>query len=86
MKYVGNISVQKEDIQYVMNAVTNDNSYGGTGDMSGSRRVTSCSIYQDINLSPVPMSPVPTQYRCEKPQFDSAVMSRFLMDVVMRYE
>lgn len=26
MKYVGNISVQKEDIQYVMNAVTNDNS------------------------------------------------------------
>ena len=23
MKYVGNISVQKEDIQYVMNAVTN---------------------------------------------------------------
>ena len=81
MKYVGNISVQKEDIQYVMNAVTNDNSYGGTGDMSVSRRVTSCSIYQDINLSPVP-----TQYRCEKPQFDSAVMSRFLMDVVMRYE
>lgn len=81
MKYVGNISVQKEDIQYVMNAVTN------TGrDRSVSRRVTSCSIYQDINLSPVPMSPVPTQYRCEKPQFDSAVMSRFLMDVVMRYE
>lgn len=27
MKYVGNISVQKEDIQYVVNAVTNDNSY-----------------------------------------------------------
>ena len=54
MKYVGNISIQKEDIQYVMNAVTNDNSYGGTGDMSVSRRVTSCSIYQDINLSPVP--------------------------------
>ena len=26
------------------------------------------------------------QYRCEKPQFDSAVMSRFLMDLVMRYE
>lgn len=26
------------------------------------------------------------QYRCEKPQYDSAVMSRFLMDVVMRYE
>lgn len=83
MKYVGNISVQKEDIQYVMNAVTNTD---GTGDRSVPRRVTSCSIYQDINLSPVPMSPVPTQYRCEKPQFDSAVMSRFLMDVVMRYE
>ena len=83
MKYVGNISVQKEDIQYVMNAVTNTD---GTGDRSVSRRATRCSIYQDINLSPVPMSPVPTQYRCEKPQFDSAVMSRFLMDVVMRYE
>lgn len=27
MKYVGNISVQKEDIQHVVNAVTNDNSY-----------------------------------------------------------
>ena len=27
MKYVGNISVQKEDIQYVVNAITNDNSY-----------------------------------------------------------
>ena len=27
MKYVGNISVQKEDIHYVVNAVTNDNSY-----------------------------------------------------------
>ena len=26
------------------------------------------------------------QYRCEKPQFDSAIMSRFLMDVVMRNE
>ena len=26
------------------------------------------------------------QYRCEKPQFDAAVMSHFLMDVVMRYE
>ena len=26
------------------------------------------------------------QYRYKKPQFDSAVMSRFLMDVVMRYE
>ena len=26
------------------------------------------------------------QYRCEKPQFDSAIMSRFLMDLVMRYE
>ena len=25
-------------------------------------------------------------YRCEKPQFDSSVMSRFLMDVVMKYE
>lgn len=29
MKYVGNISVQKEDIQYVVNAITNDNSYVG---------------------------------------------------------
>ena len=27
MKYVGNISVHKEDIQYVVNAITNDNSY-----------------------------------------------------------
>ena len=29
MKYVGNISVQKEDIQYMVNAITNDNSYVG---------------------------------------------------------
>ena len=33
----------------------------GTGDRSVSRRATSCSIYQDINLSPVPTGHQPTR-------------------------
>ena len=43
MKYVGNISVQKEDIQYVMNAVTN------TGRDRGQVRVPKGNKVQHIS-------------------------------------
>ena len=43
MKYVGNISVQKEDIQYVMNAVTN------TGRDRGQVRVPKGNKLQHIS-------------------------------------